>query len=255
MTSKKDPFFLSFLLSLFFFSTNTTFVSTLLKSPLSGKTISHEISCSPWRKERRRRRNERIPKNKGENLRRLTRVRYGSKNRNLRLTTAVKVGRCRYAFPQRASSDTSMPDIHSSPFSPRFFSRLFPARSIAQQSGEEKHDRRKRETHGSRLRRDPLGGGRGDTSLKRRSRLGGLELEKEREREKVRRCTGMEARGESVSRRRRGVVSPSNRKRSPHRLSTAINSFGTQIKPSSYFPLFDRTINCQRRGVLRQCPR
>lgn len=69
--------------------------------------------------------------------------------------------------------------------------------------------------------------------------------EREREGERsVRRCGGLEAR-----------VLPSNRKRSPRRLSTAINSFGTQIKPSSYFPLFDRTINCQRRGVLRQCPR
>ena len=36
------------------------------------------------------------------------------------------------------------------------------------------------------------------------------------------------------------------------RLSAAINSFETQIKPLGYFPLFDRAINCQRRGALRQ---
>lgn len=37
-----------------------------------------------------------------------------------------------------------------------------------------------------------------------------------------------------------------------HRLSAPINSFETQIKPSGYFPLFDRAINRQRRGVLRR---
>ena len=127
---------------LFFFSfflfTKHNLRFTLLKSPPSGKTISHEISCSPWRKERGAG-NERIPKNKGENLRRLTRVRYGLKNRNLRLTTAVKLGKGWYAFPQRASSDTSIPDIHSSAFSPPFFPRLFPDRS--RQTGEEKRTR------------------------------------------------------------------------------------------------------------------
>lgn len=43
--SKKDPFSFSS-----FHKHNLRF--TLLKSPLCGKTISHEISCSPWRKER-----------------------------------------------------------------------------------------------------------------------------------------------------------------------------------------------------------
>lgn len=69
-----------------------------------------------------------------------------------------------------------MPDIHSSAFSPRFFSRLFPARSIA----AKRRDRYRGKTIERTDRLRSLGEGEEDTSD---ARLDDLELERERGRE------------------------------------------------------------------------
>lgn len=81
--------------------------------------------------------NERIPKNKGENLRRLTRVHYGLKNRNLRLTTAVKLGRV-----VRVSAASIQRYVNAGYSFLRFFSTVFLptfSRSIAERKNG--HDR------------------------------------------------------------------------------------------------------------------